>query len=355
MSWIGISNGRRALLKPENSRHRSETLLPTATILVEFLFNAENGRDQTVLDLERTIDWPRRARVVLTGDGEMRFEYRQGSDFGCATMRFEMPDLDANLRITIAWCAPERIGVMTLENLDSGQQCQSVFSDPHPWPIEDFAALIELGAECAVDPSTTLLACSDTIEPVGLSGGFAVGTMLDTAGGPKPVENLRPGDLIQTFELGLQPVRQLLRHDVPAHGRFAPVHLRAPFFGLSRDLTVAPDHRLMITGADAEYLFGTDAVLVEARHLAKIDNAPSRQRPPTIGYVQVLLDRHVCLSIAGAWGESHYLGDLADNPTKHATSLLADVPADALPRHTRIASPQLCGYEAMVLVSALCA
>ena len=355
MSWIGISTGRRAVLLPDTGVPEPAALLPTGTILIELQFNAEDGRRQTVIDLDRTTDWPRRFRVLLGAEGEMLVEYRQGSMISTFALQFPKPDHEANLRITLAWHAPERVGLMTLENLDTGQQRQSVFADPHPWPPDDFAALIRMGEDCTVDPSITLLACSDGVEPVGLNAGFAAGTLIDTAAGAKPAEALRRGDLVLTSERGWQPVRHVVSHDVPAYGRFAPVRLRAPFFGLKRDLTVAPDHRLMITGADAEYLFGTDAVLVEARHLARMASAPLRAGRKTVRYVQILLETHDCLSVAGAWGESLYIGDLADHPTRHAASALAGIATCDLPHHTRIASPQLRGYEAMVLVSALCA
>lgn len=355
MSWIGISTGRREILRPPSARDGTMTLMSAGTILIELQFNASDGQRQTVIDLNRSVAWPRRFRVLLGADGEMLVEYRQGTRISTAALRFPQPDREASLRITLAWHAPERVGLMTLENLDTGDLCQSVFTEPHPWPLDDFAALVACGDDCTIDPSTTLLACSDAIEPVGLNAGFVAGTLIDTAAGPKPAGRLRRGDLVQTSEHGLQPIRQVVHHDVPAFGRFAPIRLRAPFFGLTRDLTLAPDHRLMIAGVDAEYLFGTDAVLVEARHLAKMAAAPLRQHTATVRYVQVLLDAHVCLSVAGAWGESLYIGDLADHPTRHATSALADSPASELPRHTRIASPQLCGYEAMVLVSAMCA
>jgi hypothetical protein len=285
----------------------------------------------------------------------MLVEYRQDAQVTKARLRFAQPDRDANLRITLTWHAPRRIGLMTLENHDTGEQSQSVFADPHPWPLDDFAALIELGDNCSVCPTTTLLACSDAVEPVGLRTGFAAGTKIDTAAGPRAVERLRPGDVVQTSEHGMQPIRRTIIQEVPAFGRFAPVRLRAPFFGLQRDLTVAPEHRLLISGVDAEYLFGSDEVLVEARHLAQMAAGPRLKPSPTIRYVQVLLDAHVCLSVAGAWSESLYLGDLVDHPEKHAGSALAGIARRDLPRHHRVASPQLRGYEAMVLVSELCA
>lgn len=355
MSWIGISDGRRTVLAPDCAPNVTAGLLPAGTVVIEMQFAAEVGKRQTVVELDRTLEWRRRFRMTLGEAGDIFLEHRQGGNITSTAFRFPKPDRDATLRITMSWHAPRRIGLMTVENLDTAEMAQSVFDEPHPWPLDDIATLMRRGSGCKVDPSVTLLACSDKVEPVGLTSGFAAGTMIDTAIGLRRVEALRPGDLVHTSDHGMQPIRCVVAHEVPAYGRFAPINLRAPFFGLERDLTVAPDHRLLISGVDAEYLFGSDSVLVEARHLAKMAAHPARKRPATIRYVQVLLDAHVCLAVAGAWGESLFLGDLVDHPTRHATSVLAGIPAHRLPRHTRIASPELRSYEAMVLVSAMCA
>ncbi|MEL7116521.1 MAG: Hint domain-containing protein, partial [Pseudomonadota bacterium] len=134
-----------------------------------------------------------------------------------------------------------------------------------------------------------------------------------------------------------------------------PIALHAPFFGLERDLTVAPDHRLLVWGADAEYLFGAEEVLIEARYLNRFASGLPKHRPATQRYVHVLIGSHVCLSVGGGWGESLYLGDLADHPARHAMSPLRRIPSSELPRHTAMVGPELGGYEAAVLVSSLCA
>lgn len=355
MSWIGISDGRCPVLLPQYPLGATAPLLPTGTIIAEVHFNAEKGDRQTVVELDRTAQWRRKFRVSLGEAGDAFIEHRQGGSITIAALKFPKPDREATLRFTISWHAPNRVGLLTMENLESGEQARSVINDPHPWSLDDIAALLNRDNGCWVDPSVTLLAFSDAVEPVGLTAGFAAGTGIDTPNGLCAVEKLRAGDLVETAEYGLQPVRAIVTHRVPAFGRFAPIHLRAPFFGLEQDLTVAPDHRLLISGVDAEYLFGSDSVLVEARHLAKMAAYPRGRGADTICYVQVLLDMHACLSIAGAWGESLYLDDLAEHPARHATSPLAKISATELPRHARIASPELRSYEAMVLMSAMCA
>jgi len=355
LSWVAISDGRRPVVIPEIAPDIVAPLMPSGTLIAEVQFNVESGARQIVAQLDRNVQWRRRFRMSLGETGDLLVEHRQGDTITNSVIRFPRPDREATLRITMSWHAPNRVGLVTVENLDSMESGQAAFEEPHPWPLDDIAALVGQTAGCGVDPSVTLLAFSDKVEPIGLTSGFAAGTVVDTMNGPCRVERLRPGDLVQTSDHGMQPVRCLATHEVPAFGRFAPVDLRAPFFGLEKDLTVAPDHRLLISGVDAEYLFGSDSVLVEARHLAKMGAYPRRMRPTTIRYFQVLLDAHVCLSVAGAWGESLFLGDLADNPARHAISPLAGIPVKDLPKHTEIASPELRSYEAMVLVSALCA
>ncbi len=355
MNWIAISDGGRALRRPPAAAPGAAPLLSVGTLVIETRFSALAHHRQVLVSLSREAGWPRLFRLSLRARGDLYLEHRQGDTAAYALLDFPEPELDATLRITLAWHAPERVGMLSVENLDTGAGAQEMFDAPCPWPMDDLAALFQGSEGVRLDPAITCLACADTLVPVGLTSGFAAGTLVGTAAGPRPVETLAPGDLVQTYDAGLQPVRLAVGHEVPALGRFAPVEMLAPFFRLGRDLTVAPQHRILIDGADAEYLFGADAVLVAARQLLPLTGAVQPRTPATMRYVQVLLDSHQCLSVSGAWGESLFIGDLADDPVRHAMSALDAVPADHLPRHTRIASPHVRGYEAMVLVSELSA
>jgi len=71
--------------------------------------------------------------------------------------------------------------------------------------------------------------------------------------------------------------------------------------------------------------------------------------------VQVILGNHDCISASGTWVESLYLADPESRPKQLATTGLSGIPAHLLPRHRQIASPLLKSFEAVVLVSALCA
>src|SRR5690606_12553513 len=56
---------------------------------------------------------------------------------------------------------------------------------------------------------------------------FAAGTPILTAGGPRPVECLRAGDLIVTRDRGAQPLRWVGRASMAARGAAAPVAIAA--------------------------------------------------------------------------------------------------------------------------------
>ena len=89
-------------------------------------------------------------------------------------------------------------------------------------------------------------------------------TPVDTIRGPVAAGRLQPGDLIATLEEGLLPLLALRRMTLPSRGSFAPVLLRAPYFGASGDLLVSADQRVRIAGAAVEYLFGEEEVLAPA-------------------------------------------------------------------------------------------
>lgn len=354
MSWIGISDGRHTRRAVCWSGGEAP-LLSAGSLLVEAQFRPGPDRRQTLVALRRQNGWIREFRLSFAAAGNLLLEHRQGAGSVHALLAFPPPEGDNTLRITITWDAPERIGVIALENLDTGEIYQKIFDAPHPWPVDDVAALIGHDPECSYDRSLSALAVSDHMQPIGWRGGILAGTLIDTPQGPRQAQDLRPGDRVYTYEHGAQPVRAVLSREVPTLGQFAPVRLSAPFFGLTRDLAIARDHRIRVSGADAEYLFGTDSVLIEAGYLQHMIRPAPLSAPLTTRYMHLLMDAHMSLSMAGTWGESLFLGKLADDPARLATSALSGYRPETLPRHTRIAGQELRKYEAVVLVSALCA
>lgn len=136
---------------------------------------------------------------------------------------------------------------------------------------------------------------------------FVAGTLVDTPDGPRRVEALRPGDLVLTVDYGACPVQWVGGRTVRGTGRFAPVRLRAGVLGATCDICVSPQHRVLISGWQAQLLFGEDEVLIPAGSLINgttITSAPC----DLVRYVHVFFDRHQLLSTSGLISESFFPG-----------------------------------------------
>jgi hypothetical protein len=159
--------------------------------------------------------------------------------------------------------------------------------------------------------------------------------------------------MVTTAARGAQPVRWIARRTVPALGALAPVQLRAPFLGLTQDIAVAPSHMISVNGAEAEYLVGHDDVMIEARQLITGPAAARNHFRGLVTYYHVLLDNHDCLMSEGIWSESLYVGQLSRDPERHGTSVLAEMPLSAMPRHTPIERHRLADFAASSLAASL--
>src|SRR5690606_23050660 len=78
---------------------------------------------------------------------------------------------------------------------------------------------------------------------------FTRGTLIDCADGARPVETLRVGDLVQTLDRGLQPIRWIasrrLGAELAAQPRLCPIRIRKGALGPgmpAADLPAAPQH-----------------------------------------------------------------------------------------------------------------
>jgi hypothetical protein len=160
---------------------------------------------------------------------------------------------------------------------------------------------------------------------------------------------LRRGDLVQGAGGTAVPVLQSVACTVPAVGSFAPVRLRAPYFGLRADIVVAPHQRLVIRGSDVEYLFGCEAVLVPARHLLNGFSAVPAESGPLMRYHGLILPEHEEIEAAGTATESLYLGRMRRNAEAISLTLLAGFDRARLPEHARPVWPVLRHYEAITL------
>lgn len=148
---------------------------------------------------------------------------------------------------------------------------------------------------------------------------FTTGTMIETAGGAIPVEALSTGDLVQTLDDGLQPIRWIgLRRldaiDLAQNTKLRPVRIAAGALGNDkpeRDLVVSPQHRVLVRSRIAERMFDNDETLVPAGKLVGLEGISVDDQADEVTYFHILFDRHQIVFSEGAATESLFLGEEA--------------------------------------------
>lgn len=143
---------------------------------------------------------------------------------------------------------------------------------------------------------------------------FTPGTRVRTAHGLSLIEDLREGDLVQTKDNGVQPIRwvgsrRMTGARLFAMPRLRPVRIKAGAMSEDmpdHDLIVSPEHRMLIKGAVAQELFNTPEVLVAAKDMINGSSITVDLKMREVTYVHLLLDQHQVLWANGMETESFH-------------------------------------------------
>ncbi len=154
---------------------------------------------------------------------------------------------------------------------------------------------------------------------VGLPVCLTTNTLVLTDQGQARAGDIVPGDLVQTRDNGLQPVRwvgtQKIRFDgQPLNHKFRPIILEPDALEAGSPetrLTVSPQHAIVLRSPHAMLLFAESEVLVAAKHLVNGISIRIDADCIEITYCHILLDMHAIIIAEGADVESLYLGDVA--------------------------------------------
>ncbi|MDP3860971.1 MAG: Hint domain-containing protein [Phaeovulum sp.] len=329
-------------------------LLARGTLLAEFALERGQKGPLPLVHMASREGWPRLLSLALSGDGRLILHQRQG--LALATVSLAAADLlgaGGQFRLSYGWDAPARQSLLTLEALDRGAIRQAAGLNPLPLPQADLVALLAGHGAAAQAGALLWLAFNDGAVPVGPGAAFAPSTPIETPDGPRPAAEIRAGDRVQTTDAGAQEVLWSGSLALPALGALAPIRLGAGRFGRSRDLWVLPQTRIATHDTTIEYLFGTESVLVEARHLVDGASACHIERPGVLTWHGILLRGHHLLVADGLHMESLYAGALAAAPELAATTALAALAAlGQLPTHRRPVLRELRPYEAASLAAA---
>ncbi|MGB5556550.1 MAG: Hint domain-containing protein [Paracoccaceae bacterium] len=167
------------------------------------------------------------------------------------------------------------------------------------------------------DPFDSSDGASSSAEPYTNIVCFAEGTLILTPEGERPVESLRPGDLIITHDRGAQPVRWTRKdmralEDVADDGK--PVQIKADSLGAgvpARDLIVSPQHRIFVGGlGQLDQPFAAEA-FAPAKSLTAVPGIRHMKGKKKITWIHFACDRHELVFANGCWSESLLLGAMA--------------------------------------------
>ncbi len=184
---------------------------------------------------------------------------------------------------------------------------------------------------------------------------FVTGTHIRTPDGDRLVEELEPGDLVDTLDAGPQEIRWIGRRKIRAEGAMVPVHIRAGTFGAHDDLWVSPQHRILVKDERAELLFGEDEVLIAAKDLVNDLTVLRDTARADVEYVHILFDEHQVVFSEGLPTESFHPGPQVlqsfEAPVlKEICTLFPELDPDTGRGYSAAARTSLKTYEAQLLL-----
>ncbi len=148
---------------------------------------------------------------------------------------------------------------------------------------------------------------------------FAAGTQILTERGEMAIEDIAIGDMVQTLDHGLQPVRwigcrRMDSIDLAANPKLKPIRIAAGCLGGAlphRDLLVSPQHRILVRSKIAQRMFGTQEVLGAAKQFLRLEGFDIVQDVAAVTYYHMLFDQHEIIFAEGAPSESLFTGPVA--------------------------------------------
>lgn len=345
MTWLAVCDQSAAWLTPLSE---GEELVVRGALVIETRL-PELRRLKPLLAASVTGDWPMSfalqalpgggLSLILDLCGEMMNHVIDCADSGRADV----------LRITYAWDAPRRSGWLAIERPGRDQITLLPCPNPRPMHRTHIAALIGPGPDRYLSPEVLFAAASDVMEPVGPQPSLTPGTPIATPHGARRTGDLRRGDLVLSAEGLAVPVLHAVSRMVPARGTFAPVCLRAPYFGLRQDIAVASTQKLLIDGSEVEYLFGRESVRLQAGHLLGSPQVQPVRTGWLVPFVQLVLPDQETLVAAGCPVESLNIGRLRRKSAQLQASILSGLDRASLPEHAASPSPVLRAFDAIVL------
>ena len=209
-------------------------------------------------------------------------------------------------------------GDIYLVQSDGGTADDDVQNPTTPWEAKSIIS-VELVSVANPDSEGEYTAGGilyDNITGADLVVCFASGTLIDTATGLRPVEDLTVGDLVLTLDEGYEPIRwigsrQLDSIDLTMHPNLRPIRIKAGALGEGlpvRDLVVSPQHRILSRSKIARNMFDSSEVLAPAKQFVLCEGIDVADDLDEVTYWHFMFDKHQVVYSEGAATESLYTG-----------------------------------------------
>ncbi|MFK7744656.1 MAG: Hint domain-containing protein [Roseobacter sp.] len=358
MTWLAVSDvaerrfSRRGVGhdRTETKRHPDthEYLLSRGSLVFETRISPD-GRPQILLGYNKS--WPAQRSLTFQAipGGGISMVQVNGENIAHTAIQHAISARTDVLRITLSWDAPKGWAQFTVERPEAQKVSSKLVQGIKPIPLCDLRDMMLSLDDSTFSKDVIYAALSDAIEPVGPVPSLHLDAMINTPRGYQTAGSLQRGDTVVTRDGDVVPILHTVKRCVPARGSFAPVRLRAPYFGLLEDVIVSPEQRLVIDGSEVEYLFNQEAVLVPARHLVNGFAARLEPPQPTAVYTQFILPKHEAVMVAGTPLESLYIGRLRRNRAILQNTVLKNLDRNQLPEHGRAVYKELKWYDAIHL------
>ena len=307
-TWVALSDRDGVL-----GGHRPDGLMAQGKFVLEFDLPLTGA--VVLLDYQTTENWPRAFSVFVDEAAGVVVLHRQGNRL----IRHVLPGPlglggDGAGRIVFGWNGPAKGWALSLEQPGTGTPRATRGRDPMPMLLADLLAICRGAAGSKRHPAVLWFGATLGDTPPERAPWVGLHTRIDTPDGPRLANTLRPGDLVMTASGLTCPIASVRRMDLPSRGSFSPVLLRAPYFGAISDLLVASDQLVLVSGAEVEYLFGDENVLIEARHLLDGRAALLDMRRAVTSCLSFDLDWPELLRADGCFLLSHHHGPVHTQP-----------------------------------------
>ncbi|MEM7507358.1 MAG: Hint domain-containing protein [Pseudomonadota bacterium] len=295
--------------------HDPEFDLPEGSIVITFTQTAPSGgvnpfgRNPAMTLFSRDssgFDNGGHLTIFIQSDGNVGVRHQSES----SSFNFEGGDVQLNQPTTViyTWGPDGSQLIVDGTVVDSGTDALTMEGDPQPITIGASQAQSGNGTANNLtgffEGSIDGVAIFDEPVPPDTVACFAAGTLIDTAMGPRPVEDLIRGMMIRTLDNGYQPLRWIGEARVPAVCQMAPIRFAPGSIGNERPLLLSRQHRVLLRDWRADLLFGESEVLVKAAHLVNDHSIRPIESAGEVRYFHLGFDNHEVVFAEGVPAES---------------------------------------------------